>query len=258
MARAETSERNADVVARYRAGESMTAIAEAHGLTRQRVYQILHRAGVVRGDEERRARAAAAREAKARLRQRFLDLAAKRPAMTSQRAADLLKVTVPELVGALRPEDRRFLLAGKRGTGQQYSDEQMLDALRTVAAELRTERLTRDQYDETRAGRGGLPSGARVMQRFGTWSEACRQAGLAVRGYRTGRERQWSRDDMLAAVMDYLREPGNAGTGWEYEVWRAGRDAPGVPTLRMVFGTWSAAKAEALDRMRREARRVKG
>src|SRR5579875_2663016 len=187
MARLSPAERDAEIVAQFQAGARMVDIAKRYGVTRQRIQQIVTQAGVMVPGDLWTANADQAKQQREELRQRFLALVADHPPMTLPQAAKRLRVSQPELAQALQMSDRRVLLAtGTRGTPPRYTDEELLDALRKVAKQLRTDRLTMQAYDEARAGRAGLPSGARVMQRFKTWSEACRQAGLRTREWRTG------------------------------------------------------------------------
>lgn len=258
VARTAADKRDAEILTRYHAGESMAAIGMSYGLTRQRVQQIVARRG---GGRPRRARELdpevleRRRAEREQLRQRFHDLVGRRPPMTLQEAADRLGLRDTDLAQRLRPGDRRLLLPPERVREQRYTDDQLIQAVQKVARTLKVSRLTRQAYDTAREERPGLPSSARITQRFDTWSEVCRRAGLEVRTGRSGPAPRWTREQMLAAVVDYLRDPGTAGTSWEYEVWRVGRDAPGYPTLRQEFGSWHALKAEALAAMSRKSRR---
>lgn len=195
----------------------------------------------------RRARQQEARQRRTSLREQWEKLVTERPPMTFPAAAEALGVSVAELAQVVPPRDRRLLLPSRRIPPPQRTDREILAGLRAVAAELGTDRLTLKQYDAARRSRADLLGGVRVVQRFGTWSEACRQAGLEVLARRSVRGRRWTRQEMLAAVVDYLKDPGVNGTGWEYEVWRAGRGVAGLATLRNVFGSWHAVRTEALD-----------
>jgi hypothetical protein len=77
------------------------------------------------------------------------------------------------------------------------------------------------------------PSGGQVINVFGSWGEAQRQAGFAPL------KRTWTREQAIAALHDAARTEGTVPrrSGWEH----ATADRPAATTVRDLFGTWQAA-----------------
>lgn len=125
-----------------------------------------------------------------------------------------------------------------------FTDDQILNAIRAAASSC-GEPLSHTRYDSVSRDVAG-PSSARIIQRFGSWSQACSAAGvtsgIAARDYAP----RWDRVSVTAAVAAYLASEECPGTYAGYEVWaRAGADRPSGATVRNVLGGWSAAKAAA-------------
>jgi hypothetical protein len=102
----------------------------------------------------------------------------------------------------------------------------------------------------------GLVQGPRsqmIAKRFGSWSNACRIAGvLFVHSIRSEYSRNWSEDESLICIVRFLKN-NDFGIGvLSYDEWRDShdRDAPSSAQLRNIFGTWIASKNKALEFMR--------
>lgn len=128
----------------------------------------------------------------------------------------------------------------------EFSDRQLLDALRAAATEL-GEPLTSGGYDTWQRGREGAASPALLVRRFGSWRAACGAAGLSANATRST-TRRWSEDDLVAAVAAYLAVDGVTGSYAGYSAWaRSQEDAPSGATLRQR-GTWADLKRRAQER----------
>jgi hypothetical protein len=124
-----------------------------------------------------------------------------------------------------------------------YTDAQLLAAIAAAAAEL-GEPLRVGAYDAWQRGRGDAGSPALVIRRFGSWIEACTQAGVATNKTRST-SRRWSDDDVVGIVATYLRAPGSAGTFADYSAWaQAQEGVPSGATLRQRF-PWAEVKERA-------------
>ncbi len=129
-----------------------------------------------------------------------------------------------------------------------YSDARILAAIAAAAAEL-GEPLTAGGYDTWQRRRSDAASPALVIRRFGSWVEACAQAGVATNKTRST-SRRWSDDDVVGIVASYLRAPGSTGSYADYSAWaRTQEGAPSGATLRQRL-PWAVVKerATALDR----------
>lgn len=124
-----------------------------------------------------------------------------------------------------------------------FSDAQLLEALRAAAAEL-GEPLTSGDYDTWQRGRAGAGSPALLIRRFGSWRGACEAAGLAANTTRST-SRRWSDEQVVALVARYLASPGATGSFADYSAWARDRDdAPSGATLRQR-GSWADIKRRA-------------
>lgn len=127
---------------------------------------------------------------------------------------------------------------------ESFSDDDIRRALREAAAAC-GEPLSHTRYDSVAASVAG-PSSARVIQRFGSWREACGAAGVAssrpVREY----DKRWDAARVAAAVAEYLTSGEGPPTYAGYAAWAQGStERPSGATVRNVLGTWSAAKRAA-------------
>lgn len=124
-----------------------------------------------------------------------------------------------------------------------YSDEQLLASIAAAAVEL-GEPLKAGAYDAWQRGRDDAASPALVIRRFGSWIEACTQAGVATNKTRST-SRRWSDDEVVGIVASYLRSPGSAGTYADYSEWaRTQEGVPSGATLRQRF-PWAEVKERA-------------
>lgn len=127
----------------------------------------------------------------------------------------------------------------------EFTDRQLLDGLRSAAAEL-GEPLSNSAYDAWQRGRDGAASPALLVRRFGSWRAACAAAGLSANATRST-SRRWTDDDLVDIVAAYLRSDGATGSFADYSAWaRARDDAPSGATLR-VRATWADLKRRATE-----------
>lgn len=135
------------------------------------------------------------------------------------------------------------MIYGEEVRGQAFSDVQLLDGLRSAAAELGVP-LTNGDYDTWQRGRETAASPALLIRRFGSWRAACAAAGLSANATRST-TRRWSHDDLVAAVAAYLEVEGASGSFAGYSAWaRMQEDAPSGATLRQR-GRWADLKRQA-------------
>jgi uncharacterized protein YejL (UPF0352 family) len=123
-----------------------------------------------------------------------------------------------------------------------YSDEQLLQILRDLAAELGQTPVQRELQ-----ARQELPSPAVYTQRFGKWTAALQAAGLEPRR----RAPAYSDEQLLQILRDLAAELGRAPLQRELQ---ARQDLPSYSAYRGRFGSWTAAlKAAGLEPYRRRA-----
>lgn len=125
----------------------------------------------------------------------------------------------------------------------EYTDDQLTAAIAAAAAEL-GEPLTAGAYDAWQRARDDAASPALLIRRFGSWTKACAQAGVATNTTRST-SRRWTDEEIVAIVGGYLRTPGSTGSFADYSAWA--KEQEGVPsgaTLRQRYA-WADIKARA-------------
>lgn len=144
-------------------------------------------------------------------------------------------------VGTL--EHRREMAVVNTGR-TRWTDEQLLDALRSVAVD---GGVTVNAYKAAyaRAKRGSLPSTALFTHRFGTWNTALEAAGLE-RGKANRTYEQVTAAGCLMALEDCMIDTGHVPTYREYEEWAKRNGAPSGTLLRIRCGGFMAAVDELL------------
>jgi hypothetical protein len=93
------------------------------------------------------------------------------------------------------------------------------------------------------------------MKRFRTWNKACEAANIAhIDSARDVYESLWTREEMLTAVIDFLKNPMYGESVQSYDRWRidSSSKAPSGTHVRNSFNTWMIAKNEALEKMVRD------
>ena len=234
-----------EMSSRRLAGETLASIGKGFGLTRERVRQIIRDHGQVSIADVQAARQARVDQRRDDLRRRAAKTVRHRPGLTMAQLADLLGVSRGELSAAMDRETRALLVRDKH-VEPQWTDEQVLGCLRRAAALHPGKPLTAKRYRQVRSIVGG-PTSVRILQRFGTWLQACQEAGVEG-GRRPARSygRAWSEEELRGWVADYLALPSTRGTYAGYDQWARRIDgAPSAQTVRNRLGTWAAVKRAA-------------
>lgn len=238
------TERNRAIVAMAKTGMTYEEIGSTFGVTRERVRQILNKAGIT-GSTTRGARAAAKREALAGDRECIFEWAKQNPGLGVRDAETALSLKEGRVCEALGAEVSRVFVRQKPNSCVRYSDEVIVESLRDAAI-VQGSLLSKVAYDEYVAVFGG-PSGVLVAKRFGTWKKACQAAGLEVSSLPGNLNRRWGQGQLVDVLIDYFDSVAARGTFDDYCRWSGeavGR--PSGPTVRNRFGSWTAAKRAAL------------
>jgi hypothetical protein len=120
----------------------------------------------------------------------------------------------------------------RRSDRRRYTDDEILTQLVTCAKQLGRSPTMR----EFLAAEGAHAHPQTVSERFGTWNDAKRRAGLAPRRFAT-------REELLGQLRELGRELGRAPTGRDLETRRG--SMPSRSLLWHTFGSLSAALREA-------------
>lgn len=227
------------------AGFSLQEIGRIFGVTRERARQIIRDADGPDSDEAAEARRRRVSEERDELREQALELAGAEPGRTIEETAELLEVSEAMLRSALGDDAKRYFLT-RQPSARVFSDQAILAHLREAERQAGSP-LTVRAYESVRGSFGGA-SAPLVLQRFGTWREACEEAGVEPgRSVRRDYRRRWTEAEMIEAVAEYLEQDGARGSFADYERWARATDGiPSGQTIRTQFGTWSKAKSEAV------------
>ncbi len=241
-ARAGLSARNREILDLRLRGLTLAEIGGRFGLTRQRVAQIVDRAGRPAAAEVLAARhAAEARRARARsgeVMERW------RAGLTLARIASELRLTVRavrEVVDELASAGDRAARSRAQSVSRRpgYSDRELIVCVRRVAARVGGAPSAAEYARHAREL--GVPGPQTVAARLGGWRQALRAAGLGARYAIRGRcWRRWDEEACwraLESVSDQLGDPPRYA---RYQRLAAGRaDLPSAATVRARLGAWS-------------------
>lgn len=263
-------QRMREIVALRTKGWSLDEIAARYEVSRERVRQLLRAHG---GPDAHDVSDARRRRAEQRAELCVDELLAMwRSGLELGRAANVLGLPV----GACRGVIARFatdvdraarglsMSRARRQGSEIYSDRDILDALKTVAAQLghvpspkQYEALARDLK---------LASVATVLVRMGDWSSAIRAAGMRPRvAARRVHARRWTEDACWIALRRVVEDMGEIPSVLSYERHVADRsDLPSARTVRNRLGRWSsivtrlAAESELMKLHRQQAPALRG
>lgn len=245
--------RNEAMASMYMAGSTLQEIGDEHGVTRERVRQILASQGVSRRrplDQAQRARIAAATAHGESILAEF------RRSLSVRETVEKFSGVVPARVvrDVLRPVAHSQVLT-RRGSDKEFSDDEIARAI--LEAE-RTGHTSVVKYSAWRASQEKkgrrIPSVATITVRHGSWSAARRRAGAGVVAERASAScRVFSDEEILAAVDRFVkavRSVGSTPTARRYDEWsRKVGDVPLLSTVRARSGrSWSSLTREAVSK----------
>lgn len=180
----------------------------------------------------------------------------KKPGIKIEELAKLIGVSENSLNSILQKHTKKFIYTYQNlnANKSNYSDEAILEALRLTKNYMSP--ITSTYYDElVEKGLIDGPGSQTVMKRFRTWNKACEAASIAYTdSARDIYESLWTREEMLSAVIDFLKNPIYGEAVQSYDQWRIESlsNAPSGAHIRNNFYTWINAKNEALSKMLRD------
>ena len=190
-----------------KAGFSYRAIGEKHGLSHERVRQVLHK----HGDPSEWARTPSVSKREAKIAEIEEWLEANGPVARDQvlEQFGLTRAQLTQLIAEGLPSHR--MLVSSRQNETTFSDDDIAGAMQNAWAEIQrinpsATGLSHVLYDRVR--RESDPSAALLVSRFG-WENACATAGvpagISLRPKATYTTR-WTDADILAKVREYVDE----------------------------------------------------
>ena len=236
--------RDRAIVALAKTGMTYEEIGGTFGVTRERVRQILKKAGVT-GSTTRAARAATKQEALEVDRECILEWTRHNPGLGVRDVEEALGLKEGRICEVRGADVSRLFVRQKPNACVRYSDEVIVETLRDASI-VQGDPMSKAAYDEYVEAFGG-PSGVLVSKRFGTWKGACKAAGLGVSALPGNRNRRWGQGQLVDVLIDYFNSTTARGTFEDYNRWaREETGRPSGPTIRNRFGSWTAAKRAAL------------
>ena len=233
------------------AGASLQQIGDAVGLSRERVRQLLERAGLPSFRETRAQRDLEEVLQAERLRGLILDIAKFMPGSSVGKIAREMGVSESvvrhhltrmgtKLVCELRPSK----------TAKKWSNEQLLDVLRIASTKSTPLTVTAYNALVTQKQVEG-PTGQVFYMRFGSWLEACEVAGIqSGERVRNKYTRAWLNVDLEALVVEFLFSIERDGSFVDFQAWLRERpDSPSTATVRNRLGTWNEMKRNAIEQI---------
>jgi len=175
------------------------------------------------------------------------------PGATLQQARASFAWTENELASAMTPDAHRLAVQVRDGAAyRHYSNDQTLATIRAawrLTAHSATGLSYKRYQDLIDQGDITGPSAVRIIQIFGSWSQALDLAGVpAGKIPRRDYSSLWTDGQILAAVAQYLDDPATSGSYAGWDEWRRVNDpaAPSGALMRNRLGKWSDVKARAL------------
>ena len=257
--------RTATIVAKRLRGDTLESIASSVDLTRERVRQILKELGVdTKFLSERKAEHAAKINENLEAVGKWIR---EHPGCTHAEIAKAFDLQENDIAGVVPSDaahlvlDSRFEQVSVEIEARAISKSRIMHAIHHAATiddegvklqESGTLYLTGPRY--TSLQKQGVidgPTLPRILQVFGTWRNACENAGVSCdEPVQKIYERRWSRAEMSGSVADFLLAEGHNGVS-KYDKWARRDDArPSFGTVRNEFGGWKAAYEEALRLLR--------
>jgi DNA-binding CsgD family transcriptional regulator len=234
----------------YDAGATLGEVAGRFGISRERVRQLFRAHGLpTRSIAEA---AALRREQLVREhREQILELID--AGVAPNEIAERLEISTQLVHDAVHDDPGRRRLAAFRRTAKtrpkpKYSDEEIIECLRTASVELGGVLTTAEysNYARTRRFPDGRPWPLHQTPslRFGSWRRALQLAGLeanppsAIAG-----QRIFTREHCIDAILEVERELGHPPTAAEYERSAAASNGilPSLATVRHRCGGWQEA-----------------
>jgi len=231
-----------DMIARRARGETLDSIASDYKLTRERVRQLIKKAG---GPDRSEASAAKAASRARTDRDRLEVIRAEMETGNYEpdKIARKLGLTEVELFRIARPSDKRKFVRHVTQP-KKWTDAAILDALRAAGAG--KTRLTTPQYNAAReSGAINGPTVIVIMNRFGSWVKALERVNLTA-ARQSGRGRTITKKKALEDLVRFFSRNGTGYSAAHYERWAKKNTAASQGTVRNIFGSWSEAKLQAL------------
>ena len=249
-------------------GETLRTIANAFGVTRERIRQRLRRVGI-RTLDVRKAKHAARTRTLVALRPQVEAYVRRHPGCFLYEVIDATSAPADCVEEAARDVSWLVITDSEAELDHVADLPSVVESKARAVAALRSAStfcfpLTNKSYEDLiRKKLVAGPSGIRIMQLFGTWRTACDAAGVECgkEGVAPGQTSTWTYDEVLERVGDFFLAAGYQGTTVQYEEWRTSandnHDIPSFGTVRNFLGhSWAQVRHRVLFALRRRWQKV--
>lgn len=128
-------------------------------------------------------------------------------------------------------------------SAKAWTKDQILASIKYAAAVI-GEPLSRNAY-QSHAPDYNMPAHYTIERHFGSWHEACKQAGVQTYDKRATRSWSISQEDCATAIRQCAEKLGRVPSYSAYDSWAKSNDAPSGSTVRNKFGSWKYAVARS-------------
>lgn len=244
-----------EILNRRAGGETLDSIAPTYGLTRERIRQRIRGLsvyGITASNIEIRNRIRKINE------DRKILVAFKYitefPGSTSEEIQNSLCCTASEVKQLLDYRLQRYIAPPKRSGSKTMSNTEILAAIRLASTfEYPLSGPGFDELIESQLLE--CVSRVRILQIFGSWSNACELAGVESNAsVRTSYDRTWTETDLWEYLIDFLLSTQSSNASGNYDNWAREKpgDRPSIATLRNYLGQWNEIVGIALLKLRNE------
>ena len=238
-------------------GKSFRAIGEIFGVTAEAMRRQCKRMGLPATSEMKAEKEKKKNEEMQNLRASLLENLKRSPGVTLTVLAERVGMDEESVGSALLLEHKRYLVqenyekgdVDKQRSQSIWPPERIKTVLQTAATYHFP--LTSLNYSNlVSVGEIDGPTVATIHKRFGSWVNACKEAGVEcgtshIENYQS----LWTDDDLIEWVLKFLLTDASRWTLDGMDNWLASfSDAPSIPTLRNRLGGWEAMKTLAWER----------
>ncbi len=244
-----------EILNRRASGETLESISRTYGITRERIRQRLlamSAYGVTISPVEiRNVKKILTEDRHASLISSFI---LKYPGCTKLEIQESLNLSNRELAKHLDARFRRFIAPEKRNVANLMSKEEILEAIKLASTFEYP--LSGPGFDELlQTNLVSCVSRMRIMQIFGSWSNACELAGVeSLAPVRSTYDHIWTESDLWEYLVDFILSPQTSNSTTNYDSWAREKpgDRPSTGTLRNYLGSWSEIVGLALLKIRED------
>ena len=244
-----------EILNRRASGETLESISRTYGITRERIRQRLQGMSIygvtLSPVKIRNTKKTLNEDRNASLISSFI---VQYPGCTKLEIQESLNLSNRELAKHLNARLRRFIAPEKRNVVNLMSKEEILEAIKLASTFEYP--LSGPGFDELlQTNLVSCVSRMRIMQIFGSWSNACELAGVeSLAPVRSSYDHIWTESDLWKYLVDFILSPQTSNSTTNYDCWAREKpgDRPSTGTLRNYLGTWSEIVGLALLKIRED------